>query len=63
MFGLGLLSGLLILPLVGAAIILVVRGSEEAVRSNARSVALVTTLATFVLSLVAWGRFGPESFT
>jgi NADH-quinone oxidoreductase subunit M len=61
MFGLGLLSGLLILPLVGAAIILVVRGSEEAVRSNARSVALVTTLATFVLSLVAWGRFDTAS--
>ncbi|KZE35404.1 NADH-quinone oxidoreductase subunit M [Chelatococcus daeguensis] len=61
MFGLGLLSGLLILPLVGAAFILMVRGSEEAVRSNARSAALVTTLATFVLSLVAWGRFDTAS--
>ncbi|CUA86336.1 NADH dehydrogenase subunit M [Chelatococcus sambhunathii] len=61
MFGLGLLSGLLILPLVGAAFILMVRGSEEAVRSNARSAALVTTLATLVLSLVAWGRFDTAS--
>ncbi|MBB4016122.1 NADH-quinone oxidoreductase subunit M [Chelatococcus caeni] len=61
MFGLGLLSGLLILPLVGAAFILMVRGSEEAVRSNARSAALVTTLATFVLSLLAWGRFDTAS--
>ncbi|PVE23262.1 NADH-quinone oxidoreductase subunit M [Microvirga sp. KLBC 81] len=57
MLGFGILSGLLILPLVGAAFILTLRGDSEASRSNARWAALATTLATFVLSLVAWGRF------
>jgi NADH-quinone oxidoreductase subunit M len=61
MFGLGILSGLLILPLVGAAFILVQRGDGEAVRSNARWAALITTTATFLLSLAAWGRFDPNS--
>ncbi|HZH12546.1 MAG TPA: NADH-quinone oxidoreductase subunit M [Microvirga sp.] len=57
MFGFGILSGLLILPLVGAAFILTLRGDSDAARSNARWAALATTLATFVLSLVAWNRF------
>jgi NADH-quinone oxidoreductase subunit M len=57
MFGFGILSGLLILPLVGAAFILTLRNESEAARSNARWAALATTLATFVLSLIAWGRF------
>ena len=61
MLGLGLLSGLLILPLVGAAFILTLRGDDEAVRSNARYAALAATVATFLLSLVAWGRFDPAS--
>ena len=47
MFGLGILSGLLIVPLVGAAFILTLRGDDEAVRSNACWTALVTTIATF----------------
>jgi len=57
MFGFGILSGLLVLPLVGAAIILCLRGDNAAVRSNVRWVALATTVVTFLLSLVAWGRF------
>ncbi len=57
MFGLGILSGLLVLPLVGAAFILTLRGDEESVRRNARWAALIATLATFLLSLVAWGRY------
>jgi len=61
MFGFGILSGLLILPLVGAAFILTLRGDSEATRSNARWAALATTLATFVLSLVAWNRFDAAS--
>jgi NADH-quinone oxidoreductase subunit M len=61
MFGLGLLSGLLIVPLVGAAFILSLRGDSEAVRSNARWAALIATIATFLLSLVAWSRFDPAS--
>ena len=57
MLGFGILSGLLVLPLVGAAFILTLRGDGEAARSNARWAALATTVATFILSLVAWGRF------
>jgi NADH-quinone oxidoreductase subunit M len=57
MLGFGILSGLLVLPLVGAAFILTLRGDGEAARSNARWAALATTIATFLLSLVAWGRF------
>ncbi len=57
MFGFGILSGLLILPLVGAAFILCLRGDSEAVRSNAKWAALATTVVTFLLSLWAWGRF------
>jgi NADH-quinone oxidoreductase subunit M len=55
MLGFGILSGLLVLPLVGAAFILTLRGDGEAARSNARWAALATTVATFILSLVAWG--------
>lgn len=64
MLGFGILSGLLVLPLVGAAFILTLRGDSEATRSNARWAALATTVATFLLSLVAWGRFdiGTSSF-
>ena len=57
MLGFGILSGLLVLPLVGAAFILTLRGESEAARSNARWAALATTIATFLLSLVAWARF------
>ena len=45
MLGFGILSGLLILPLVGAAFILTLRGDSEAARSNARWAALATTIA------------------
>jgi NADH-quinone oxidoreductase subunit M len=61
MFGLGILSGLLILPLVGAAFILTLRGDDASVRSNARWASLITTVATFLLSLVAWSRFDVQS--
>jgi NADH-quinone oxidoreductase subunit M len=57
----GILSGLLILPLVGAAFILCLRGDDEAVRSNVRWAALFATVATFLLSLYAWSRFDPAS--
>ena len=61
MFGFGILTGLLVLPLVGAAFILAQRGDEQAVASNARWAALAATVVTFVLSLVAWGRFDPAN--
>jgi NADH-quinone oxidoreductase subunit M len=57
MFGFGILSGLLILPIVGVAALLLLRGEDEATRNNARWIALWTTLATFLLSLFAWAEF------
>lgn len=56
-FGFGILTGLLVLPLIGAAFILVQRGDQASVDSNARWVALATTVLTFVLACVAWSRF------
>jgi NADH-quinone oxidoreductase subunit M len=61
MFGFGILTGLLVLPLVGAAFILAQRGDEASVNSNARWAALIATVATFILALVAWGRFDPAN--
>jgi NADH-quinone oxidoreductase subunit M len=57
MFGFGILTGLLVLPLVGAAFILAQRGDEASVDSNARYAALAATVATFVLACVAWAQF------
>ena len=57
MFGFGILTGLLVLPLVGAAFILAQRGDEASVDSNARYAALAATIATFVLACFAWAQF------
>jgi NADH-quinone oxidoreductase subunit M len=56
MFGFGILSGLLVLPLVGAAFILMQK-DDEAGQRNMRWAAFWTTIATFLLSLVALARF------
>ena len=61
MFSLGILAGLLLLPLVGAAFILTLRGTDAEVQSNVRSAALATTIVTFLLSLWAWSRFDPST--
>jgi NADH-quinone oxidoreductase subunit M len=52
-----LLLGLIVLPLAGALFILMTRGDTEAGQKNIRWIALGTTVVTFVVSLVAWGRF------
>ena len=59
MNGSWILSGILALPLIGALFILLLPGDSEATKQNARWIALFATLITFVLSLVAWGRFDP----
>ena len=59
MSGSSILSGLLLLPLIGALFILLLPGETEATKRNARWIALFATLITFILSLVAWGRFNP----
>ncbi len=56
MFGFGILSGLIFLPLVGVAFILLQRDDEAGVR-NTRWAALWTTIIVFGLSLIAWNRF------
>jgi NADH-quinone oxidoreductase subunit M len=55
-----LLSLVTFLPLLGAAIILVIRGDTEVVVRNARSVALWTSGVTFVLSLFLVAGFDPD---
>ncbi|MCP8938284.1 NADH-quinone oxidoreductase subunit M [Alsobacter sp. SYSU M60028] len=56
-----LLLGLLVLPLAGALFILMVGDDTEAGRTNIRWIALAATVITFLLSLVAWGRFDPAN--
>jgi NADH-quinone oxidoreductase subunit M len=55
--GFPLLSLLTFLPLVGAGIILFIRGDEAVVASNARWTALWTSLIVFGLSLILWFQF------
>ena len=55
-----LLSGLIVLPLIGSLFILMMKSDEAGLR-NIRWIALFTTLATFILSLVAWNKFDPSS--
>ncbi len=52
-----LLSIVTFLPLVGAAFILLARGSDEIVARNARNAALWTTVITFAVSLLIWINF------
>ena len=61
MFGFGVLTGLLILPLVGVGFILALRGEDEATLNNARWAALITTVVTFLLSAYAWSHFDSAS--
>jgi NADH-quinone oxidoreductase subunit M len=57
-----LLSLVTFLPLVGAAFILFVRDADPAVVArNSRNVALLTSLATFFLSLLLWVHFKPDT--
>jgi len=53
MAGWPILSIITFLPVVGALLILVVRGDDK----SARTIALVTTLVDFVLSLTLWANF------
>ena len=59
--GFPLLSLLTFLPLVGGVVIMMVRGPEAAVASNARWTALWTSLIVFALSLVLWFKFDTGS--
>ena len=52
-----ILSLLTFIPLVGALFILAVRGEKEVVNRNARQVAMWTSSAVFLLSLLLWTNF------
>src|SRR5689334_12096693 len=52
-----LLTGLLVLPLPGALFALITTDKTEAGQTNIRWISLLATIATVLLSLVAWGRF------
>jgi NADH-quinone oxidoreductase subunit M len=55
-----ILSVVTFLPLIGAVLILLVRGDDEAAKRNARWIALWTTLVTLVVSLILVVRFDPS---
>ncbi|WP_428483361.1 NADH-quinone oxidoreductase subunit M [Rhodopila sp.] len=57
--GFPILSLITWLPLAGCLVIMMVRGDEATVASNARWTALWTSLLVLVLSLVLWVRFDP----
>jgi len=61
MFGFGILSCIVFLPLAGAGFILALRGNDEATLENARWAALGTTVIVLLLSLYAYARFDPSS--
>ncbi|MEO9338009.1 NADH-quinone oxidoreductase subunit M [Mesorhizobium sp. SB112] len=52
-----ILSTVTFLPLVGAFLILLIREEGEGARRNIRNVALLTTVFTFLLSLLIWIGF------
>ncbi|MBW7968855.1 NADH-quinone oxidoreductase subunit M [Bradyrhizobium sp. BR 10289] len=56
-----ILSVTTFLPLVGALIVYLSRGDDEAARRNSRWIALWTTLITFAVSVILVMRFDPNS--
>jgi NADH-quinone oxidoreductase subunit M len=59
MFGFGILSGLTFLPLVGAALILLVKDDSDGAKNLVRAIALWTTVVVLALSFYAWANFTP----
>ena len=58
--GFPVLSLITWLPLVGCGVIMTVRGDEATVASNARWIALWTSLIVFAVSLVLWVEWNPH---
>jgi NADH-quinone oxidoreductase subunit M len=56
-----LLLGLIVLPLIGAGLILLTNDDSPSGLRNIRWTALFATVATIVLSLLAWKDFNPAS--
>jgi NADH-quinone oxidoreductase subunit M len=60
MFGFGILTCLVFLPLVGAAFIFALRGEDEATWNNARWAALITAVVDFLLSVYVYAKLDPN---
>ena len=58
-YGWPILSTITFLPLLGALLICLLRGADDAAFRNARFVALWTTLITFAVSLILLRDFAP----
>ena len=56
-----LLSIVTFLPLLGAFFVLIIRGETAVVARNARNVALLTSVFTFLVSLLVWVNFDSNS--
>ena len=61
MSGMPLLTLTTFLPLAGALFILMIRAQDEAAILNIRRVALITTVATFLVSIGIWTGFDPKN--
>ncbi|MFO1183819.1 MAG: NADH-quinone oxidoreductase subunit M [Bauldia sp.] len=58
-----ILSTVTFLPLVGALMVLLIRGDDAAARRNIYWIALWTTAATFLVALWVWAKFNPSEPT
>lgn len=56
-----ILSVITFMPLIGALIILFIRGEQELVAKNARNVSLFVSSATFVVSMILWFGFDAKN--
>ncbi|WP_333826064.1 NADH-quinone oxidoreductase subunit M [Pinisolibacter sp.] len=59
--GNSLLTIVTFLPLVGVLFLALVRGDDEVAKRNIRVIALITTVVTFLVSLLIWSRFDPSN--
>src|SRR3954467_129151 len=56
-----ILTSLIVLPIVGAGLLLLVRGDEEQSAPFARKIALTVSLLVFAETLLLWSRFNAAS--
>jgi NADH-quinone oxidoreductase subunit M len=56
-----ILTTIILLPLAGALLLAILKGSDEEAKRNARWIALWTTLITFGISLVLLANFDPSN--
>lgn len=61
MNGFSILSAIVLLPLLGAALIALIRDDSAEAARRAKITALLTTIATFVLSIGVWINFDPAA--